>query len=124
MLEIVYQVCQLDIEAIYSMAVLKKNGHEVIYSKNLPDNLKDIDLFIIISSIVCCETEIKKIKEILLVNKKILVIGPFATLNNAGASVISGEPEFYFLQNTIDFIKFMICLIQSYYKSKNKYIVL
>ncbi len=90
--------------AIYSMAVLKKNGHEVIYSKNLPDNLEDIDLFIIISSIVCCETEIKKIKEILLVNKKILVIGPFATNNpkkylDAGASVISGEPEFYFLQN-------------------------
>jgi len=90
--------------AIYSMAVLKKNGHEVIYSKNLPDKINDIDLFIVVSSIVCCETEVEEIKKISLSNKKILAIGPFATNKpkkylDAGASVISGEPEFYFLQN-------------------------
>ena len=58
------------------------------------------------SSIVCCEEEIKTINEIKSkTNKNILVIGPFATNNpkkyiDAGAIVISGEPEFYFLKHT------------------------
>lgn len=90
--------------AIYTMSVLKKNGHEVFYSKIIPDNLNSFDLFIIVSSIVCCETECDYIKKISLLKKKIFVIGPFATNNpskyvNAGGTVISGEPEFYFLKN-------------------------
>ncbi len=90
--------------AIYTMSVLKKNGHDVFYSKNIPDNLYDFDLFIIVSSIVCCETECDYIKKISPLGKKIFVIGPFATNNpskyiNAGGIVISGEPEFYFLKN-------------------------
>jgi anaerobic magnesium-protoporphyrin IX monomethyl ester cyclase len=97
--------------AIYSMAVLKNNGHEVQYSKKIPDNLKNFDLFIIISSIVCCETECNFIEEISNLKKKIYVIGPFATNNPqkyiaAGGTVISGEPEFYFLKNkNLDFIE-------------------
>ncbi len=90
--------------AIYTMSVLKKNGHEVFYSKIIPDNFNSFDLFIIVSSIVCCETECDYIKKISLLKKKIFVIGPFATNNpskyvNAGGTVISGEPEFYFLKN-------------------------
>ena len=50
--------------AIYSMSVLKKNGHEVHYSKNLPDTLDDYDLYIVVSSIVCCETECRNIKNL------------------------------------------------------------
>lgn len=90
--------------AIYTMSVLKKNGHEVIYSKKIPDNFINYDLFIIVSSIVCCETECSHIKKISQLNKKIYVIGPFATNNpskyiEAGGIVISGEPEFFFLNN-------------------------
>ena len=97
--------------ATYSMAVLKKNGHEVKYLKKIPDNLNGYDLFIIVSSIVCCETECDFIKEISNLNKKIYVIGPFATTNPqkytaAGGIVISGEPEFYFLKNkNLDYIE-------------------
>ncbi len=90
--------------AVYSLSVLKKNGHEVIYSKIIPKNVKDIDLFIMVSSIVCCETEIETLHKIKSYNKPSLVIGPFATNNpekytNTGAAVLLGEPEFYFLKN-------------------------
>lgn len=89
--------------AIYTHSVLLDNGHDVDFLQDLPDDFEKYDLFIITSSIVCCETEIQLIKKI---NKKhsIFVIGPFATTKpeiyyDAGATVISGEPEFYFLQN-------------------------
>ncbi len=97
--------------ATYSMSVLKKNGHEVLYSKNFPENYKNYDLYVIVSSIVCCETECEFVKKLSEIKKKILVIGPFATNNpekyiEAGASVILGEPEFYFLKNkNLDDIK-------------------
>ena len=41
--------------AVYSISVLRKNGHDVTYSKIIPNNFKDYDLFIVVSSIVCCE---------------------------------------------------------------------
>ena len=90
--------------AIYTYAVLEKIGHEIVYEENLPNNYNNYDLFIIVSSIVCSETEIDIIKLLKLENKKIFVIGPFATnipqkYYEAGASVISGESEFYFLKN-------------------------
>lgn len=90
--------------SIYTLSVLKKNGHEVSYSKNLSEGYEKNDLFIIVSSIVCCETECEYIKKLSLLKKKILVIGPFATSNpkkyiEAGGIVIMGEPEFYFLKN-------------------------
>jgi len=90
--------------AAYTYAVLEKKGYEVKFSKTLPNNLEEFDLFIVVSSIVCCETELETIKKIKLSNKKIFAIGPFATNNpelyyKAGASVVSGEPEFYFLKN-------------------------
>ena len=64
--------------ALYSMAVLKKHKHNVEYHKDLPDNYENYDLFIIVSSIVCCETECDYIKRLSIL-KKILVIGPFAS---------------------------------------------
>ncbi len=90
--------------AAYSISVLKNNGHEVLYSKNLPKDHENFDIYIVISSIVCCETECEIIAKLSEIKKKILAIGPFATNNpkkylNAGASVILGEPEFYFLKN-------------------------
>ena len=90
--------------AVYTIAVLKKNGHDVHYSKIPPNNLDSFDLYIVVSSIVCCETECLNIKKIVELNKKVLVIGPFATSNpkkyiRAGGTVILGEPEFFFMKN-------------------------
>ena len=90
--------------AIYTYAVLEKMGHEIVYEENLPDDFKNYDLFIIVSSIVCCETEINIIKLLKSENKKVFVIGPFASnipkkYCEAGATIISGESEFYFLKN-------------------------
>jgi radical SAM superfamily enzyme YgiQ (UPF0313 family) len=90
--------------AVYTIAVLKKNGHDVHYSKILPNDLDLFDLYIVVSSIVCCETECANIKNIVQLNKKVLVIGPFATSNpkkyiDAGGTVILGEPEFFFMKN-------------------------
>ena len=90
--------------AVYTYGVLEKMGHQIVYKEELPDDFSNFDLFIIVSSIVCCETEVEIIKLLKLNNKKIFVIGPFATnipkkYCEAGASVISGESEFYFLDN-------------------------
>jgi len=95
--------------AAYTHSVLKKKGHNVVYLKEIPKNFLDFDIFIVVSSIVCCEEEIKSIKKISLVKKKVFAIGPFATNKpekyiKAGATVISGEPEFYFFENN-DFNK-------------------
>ena len=90
--------------ALYTMSVLKKYSHEVYYKKILPEDYKSYDLYIIVSSIVCCETECEYIKKLSILKKKIFVIGPFATsvpkkYCDAGGIVIKGEPEFYFLKN-------------------------
>tara|TARA_B100001996_G_scaffold304308_1_gene245197 strand:- start:728 stop:1942 length:1215 start_codon:yes stop_codon:yes gene_type:complete len=90
--------------AAYTHAVLKDKGHEVEYKNTLPENFDEFDFFIVVTSIVCCETEIEVIKKLKNKNKKIFAIGPFATnISNifvkAGATVIHGEPEFYFLGN-------------------------
>ena len=71
---------------------LVSSGHQVEYSTKLDLN-GDYDLYILPSSIVCHETEIKFIKLLKEKNKKIIVIGPFATSNfepylEAGAHVI------------------------------------
>ena len=50
--------------ALYSMSVLKKIGHDVKYQKSLPNNYEVFDLFIIVSSIVCCETECEFIEKL------------------------------------------------------------
>lgn len=89
--------------AAYTYSVLKEKNEIVEYKKNLPNDFKNYELFIIVSSIVCCEDEIKVIKKIKNENKSVFAIGPFATnnpklYNDAGATVISGEPEFYFLK--------------------------
>ena len=103
--------------AIYSMSVLKNYGHKVNYSKTLDNHFEEYDLYIVVSSIVCCETECENIKKLKKLNKKILVIGPFATSNpkkyiEAGGSVILGEPEFFFLKyknlNEIEFSETII----------------
>ena len=48
----------------YTISVLKKNGNQVFFEKKLPNNFENYDLYIVASSIVCCETEIDVIKKI------------------------------------------------------------
>ena len=89
--------------SVYSYSVLKEKGYDITYSKVLPNDYKNYDLFLVVSSIVCCETELELIRNLKINKKKIFAIGPFATSNpklysEAGATVISGEPEFYFLK--------------------------
>jgi len=90
--------------AAYTFTVLKKLGYDVTYSKDLNLEIDNFEYFIIVSSIVCCETEIEVITKLKNKNKKVFAIGPFATnmpnlYIEAGASVIMGEPEFFFLLN-------------------------
>ncbi len=91
----------------YTYAVLEKAGYDIEYSNSIPKNLDKYSFFIVTSSIVCCELEIQTIKIIKNFNKKVFVIGPFASnkpeiYTNVGGTVIQGEPEFYFL-NKKDF---------------------
>lgn len=87
----------------YTISVLNDKGHEVVFSKVLPKDYEDYDAYIVASSIVCCESELEIIKKLSSIGKKIFAIGPFATnipqvYVDAGAHVISGEPEFFFLK--------------------------
>lgn len=87
----------------YTISVLNDKGHEVVFSKALPKDYEDYDAYIVASSIVCCESELEIIKKLSSIGKKIFAIGPFATnipqvYVDAGAHVISGEPEFFFLK--------------------------
>ena len=88
---------------VYTFSVLIEKGHDVVFCNELPEDYEKYDLFIVASSIVCCETELNLIKRIKIKKNNIFAIGPFATnkpkiYSEAGATVISGEPEFYFLQ--------------------------
>ena len=62
----------------------------------------------IVSSIVCCETELNLIHELYKRKKKCIAIGPFSSNKpdlyiKSGASVVIGEPEnFFFLRGNIN----------------------
>ena len=95
------------LSAVHIAGILKSKGHEVLYLRKFPERLDDYDLFIIPSSIVSCETEINTIKTLNKLNKKIAVIGPFASSNpelylQQGVFVIKGEPEMFFFNEDID----------------------
>ena len=91
--------------AAYTFSALRKNSHEVDYSKNLPEIIKKYDCIIIVTSIVSHETEIEKIKTIREKDpyKTIFAIGPFVTSNpelyeQYNIIIVFGEPEFFFFQ--------------------------
>ena len=56
----------------YTFTVLNNKGHDVLYSKEIPDDFKDFDLFILVSSIVCCDIRDRKIKFLKQFNKKVM----------------------------------------------------
>lgn len=98
--------------AAYTHAILSKN-HDVNYKQINTFNdlteqeINETDIFIVVSSIVCCETEINVIKKLYELKKITIAIGPFATslteiYLNAGANVIKGEPELYFFNEDLN----------------------
>ena len=95
------------LSCVHVAGILREKNHQVKYMRTLPENLDNYELFIVTSSIVGCETEINTIKELNKLNKKVAVIGPFASSNpelylKAGSFVIKGEPEMFFFNEDID----------------------
>ena len=103
--------------AAYTHSILKKNYETVDYKKinnfeEIKNEIENYDYFIIVSSIVCCESELGLIKELFKRKKKCVAIGPFSSNKpelylNSGASVIIGEPEAYFYKEEISNITFL-----------------
>ena len=97
--------------AAYTHSILKENYETVDFKKinnfkEIEDEIENYDYFVIVSSIVCCETELSLIKELFKRKKKCVAIGPFSTNKpelylNSGASVIIGEPEAFFSKEKI-----------------------
>ena len=93
----------VDFPPLYSVQVcgeLLSMGYDVKYKRE-ENKFDQYDLILIPSSIVCHESEVQKIREIVKINNKVIVIGPFAISNpknylEAGASVLKGEPEMFF----------------------------
>jgi radical SAM superfamily enzyme YgiQ (UPF0313 family) len=91
--------------SLYISSILKKKGFDVSYTQNYSE-INNCDLCIVTSSIVCHETEIKFIKKLKENNIYTCVIGSFCTtLPNLYLTeadfVVSGEPEFFFLNENI-----------------------
>lgn len=95
--------------AMYIYSILRNKNSEVLYSKNYdPKNLDEFDYIITTSSIICHETEIKALEELVAKNKKVFVAGIFANVMkkkykfHKNIYVIPGEPEAFFLNINID----------------------
>ena len=100
--------------AAYTHAILKKKYKTVDFKKinsfdEIKNHIENFDYFIIVSSIVCCETELNLINELYKRKKKCIAIGPFSSNKpelyiKSGASVIMGEPENFFFHEDISTI--------------------
>jgi radical SAM superfamily enzyme YgiQ (UPF0313 family) len=92
--------------AAYTASVLRDQGHEVIFSRD-PETVVDADLCLLTSSIVAHETELELVRRMRARGIPVGAIGPFAAsvaqpYIDAGAFVIGGEPEMFFLRTPID----------------------
>jgi radical SAM superfamily enzyme YgiQ (UPF0313 family) len=100
--------------AAYTHAILNKKYKNVDYKKinsfdEIKNQIEDYDYFIIVSSIVCCETELNLIQKLYKRKKKCIAIGPFSSNKpdlyiKSGASVVIGEPENFFFYEEISTI--------------------
>jgi radical SAM superfamily enzyme YgiQ (UPF0313 family) len=87
--------------SLYTAAALRGQGHEVSYSRDL-DSLGAADLVLVTTSIVCHETELECIRQLKANGHRVGAIGSFvssvpAPYLEAGAFVVAGEPEMFFL---------------------------
>lgn len=100
------------LSSIYTFAVLKQAGIEVNFIKTKidqfdPQQVAGSDLCLVTSSIVAHETELQGVTQVKQLGVPVGVTGPFATSQpdaylQQGAFVISGEPEFFFLNKSLD----------------------
>ena len=95
--------------ALYVYSILKKRGQEVEYSRNSKDEekIRNADFIIMPSSIIAHETEKENLESLSMKNKKIFVIGIFAsTLKKKyqyeNSYIVPGEPENFFQQVDLD----------------------
>ena len=91
--------------AVYTYSVLKNKGVDVKYTKNFED-IDECDLCLVTSSIVCHETELYYLKKLNEKNIYTGVIGSFCSIMpdpylKDAKFVVSGEPEFFFLNEDI-----------------------
>ncbi len=87
------------LHALYTAAVLQRQGHDVDYTREADPPAAD--LYLVPSSIVCHETEVATVRALVARGRPVGVIGPFgstvpAPYLDAGAFVVPGEPEWYF----------------------------
>ena len=109
--------------SMYIFSILKKRGIDVDYSKNYNSyNLDKVDFIVTTSSIICHETEIKALKDLVSKNKKIFVTGIFANVMkekygfDENIYVIPGEPESFF-QN----VELNKSCLDNYFKKEKNY---
>ena len=94
------------LHCVYTAGVLRNQGHDVTYARNWPDG-GSFGLCLITSSIVCHETELDAVRDVVARGVPVGVIGPFATNMPApyldrGAFVIQGEPEMFFIAHPLN----------------------
>ncbi len=88
--------------AMYVYSIIKSKNCQVEYSKKLEvDKIKKADYLILTSSIICHETEIDTLKNLIKLNKKIFVIGIFSNVmhhkyNLENVYIVKGEAEAFF----------------------------
>ena len=102
----------MDYPPLYAVSILgqlRKDGHEVEYSRKIPDEA--YDLYLIPTSIVAHETEVAAIKTLheVFPSTPIIAIGPFATALpqpyiDAGGSALIGDPEIYFQNSDLNIV--------------------
>ena len=89
--------------AMYVFSILKKRGCEVEYTKKIRiDEIKKADYIILTSSIICHETELEALKQIVNCGKKVFVIGIFGNVakekyKTINSFIVPGEAESFFL---------------------------
>ena len=94
------------IYSVYTAGVLRAQGHDVFYARTFPTSA-EFELCLMTSSIVCHETEVEAALEVAQAGIPVGMIGPFASsvpepYLKAGAFVVGGEPEMYFMNNLVD----------------------
>jgi len=89
--------------AMYTFSVLKKKNVIIEYTRKINiEEIKSYDFIILVSSIICHETEIDALKKITgEMDKKVFVTGIFGNTmkekySMTNSYVVPGEPEFFF----------------------------
>ncbi len=94
------------LELMYVGSLIRNSGANVIYSRDKNIDLEGVDYVVMSSSIVAHESELDVLSRLTSCGINVCVIGSFVTAmpkpyQTAGGVVVIGEPEAFFLKNTI-----------------------